>query len=353
MGFFSRWSTLVCVPVMALAMVGCGPSEVVEDQPSVTRGEGSTKYPLTLQNCGREITVDSPPERVVSLDQDSTEILLSLGLEDRMVGTASWTDPVLGSLAQANKKVPRLSDNAPTYEVLMDTDPDFVTASFGRHYASEGGVVTQERLKETGIESYLSPTDCDDGHSVNAGNARKHPLTVDDLYQEIRDMAAIFDVPERGEKLIADLQKRSDTAQRNTHVEGKTVAFWFADTRTPYMAGNTGAPALLAHLTGMENVYADGDDDWEAVGWESLVDKNPDIIVLGDLQRDRFPGDRLKDKEEFLRSDPLTKTLDSVKNQCFIALHGSELNPSIRYVDGLEKIQTWAQENKNCLGNEQ
>ena len=110
---------------------------------------GSHRVPAHAGNCGQEVTVESAPARVVSLDQDSTEILLSLGLEDRIVGTASWTDPVLDSLAEANEGVPRLADNAPTYEVLLGADPDFVTASFGRHYNTEGGVVSRERLGET------------------------------------------------------------------------------------------------------------------------------------------------------------------------------------------------------------
>ncbi|MDQ1170761.1 ABC-type Fe3+-hydroxamate transport system substrate-binding protein [Microbacterium proteolyticum] len=154
--------------VTAAVLTGCGASEVVPDASAVPAGEGATTYPLTIQNCGREITLDAPPSRVVSLDQDSTEILLSLGLQDRLVGTASWTDPVLDTLAEANAAVPRLSDNAPSYEVVLGTDPDFVTASFGRHFA-QGGVATRDRFTETGIASYLSPTDCDGDVMFNAG----------------------------------------------------------------------------------------------------------------------------------------------------------------------------------------
>ncbi|RBP64258.1 iron complex transport system substrate-binding protein [Brevibacterium sanguinis] len=336
--------------VVALALSGCGASEVVEEDSASAQGEGTTEYPLTIENCGREITIDKAPQKVVSLDQDSTEILLSLGLEEQIAGTASWTDPILDALAEANEKVPRLSDDAPTYEVLLDADPDFVTASFGRHYNEEGGVVTRDRLAETGIESYLSPTDCEGGTSINGGGTRTQLVTMESLYQEIRDMAAIFDVKDRGEKLISDLQSRTDAALEGVDLQGTTVAFWFADTRTPYFAGEFGAPGMLAEMTGMENVFADSPDDWLATGWETVVEKDPRVIVLGDLQRDRFPGDRLEDKIEFLKSDPLTKTMGAVQNECFIALHGAELNPSIRSVEGLEKIGTWAKESDGCLG---
>lgn len=339
-------TSVAVAAALAVTITGCGPSEpVAETDPGQdVTAEGSTEYPLTLENCGREITVEAPPERVVSLDQNSTEILLSLGLEDRIVGTASWTDPVLPALAEAEEDVPRLSDDAPTYEVVLDTDPDLITASFGRHFTQEGGVASRERFSETGMESYLSPTDCEDGTSINGGGSRTRMLEIETLYTEIREPAEIFDVPSRGEKLVEDLQERADSALDGVDADGLTVAFWFADTRTPYMAGGYGSAARLAEMSGMENVLADTPDDWPAVGWETVVEKDPDVLVLGDLQRARFPGDLLEDKVEFLGSDPLTRTLDAVEEEDYIALHGAEMNPSIRFVDGLEKISEFLKE---------
>lgn len=332
----------------ALLVAGCGASEVVPEASAAPAGEGSTTYPLTIENCGREVTVDAPPSRVVSLDQDSTEILLSLGLQDRMVGTASWTDPVLDTLADANAVVPRLADNAPSYEVVLGSDPDFVTASFGRHFA-QGGVATRDRFAETGIASYLSPTDCDGDVSFNAGGTRTNPLTIDVLYGEIRDLARVFDVADRGEALVASLKERAAAATDGIDFEGHTVAFWFADTKTPYVAGGYSNAALLASTTNMTNAFADQSDDWPAVGWESMVAADPDVLVLGDLQRDRFPGDRLDDKIAFLESDPLTSTMTAVEEKHYIALHGAELNPSIRFVDALDKICAWWDANGSTL----
>ncbi|HEX2144696.1 MAG TPA: ABC transporter substrate-binding protein [Glycomyces sp.] len=322
--------------VLLAALTGCGASEPVPEQAAVA-GEGATTYPLTVENCGREVTFDAAPQRAVSLDQGSTEILLSLGLEDRMVGTASWTDPVRENLAEANDTVTRLSDEAPTYEVVLDTDPDFVTASFGRHYA-QGGVAERARFAESGIESYLSPTDCDGGTSINGGGTRTQPLTVDSLYQEIRELAQIFDVQSRGEALVDELETRRQAALEGIEASGLTVAFWFSDLKTPYIAGGLGSANLLATEVGAENVYADLADDWPATTWESMVDRDPDVLVLGDLSRKRWPGDALDEKIDFLESDPLTKDLTAVKADHFVALHGAEMNPSIRMIDGLEAL---------------
>lgn len=328
-------------------LVGCGASEPVNRSTASTEVEGRTTYPLTLGNGGEQLTFDAPPQRIVSLDQGSTELLLSLGLADRIVGTASWTDPILGSLAKANADVPRLADNAPTYEVVLGAEPDLVTASFGRHFA-QGGVAARSRFAEVGIRTYLSPTDTDNGKSVNGGTARTHRLTVDSLYQEIRELARICDVTARGEALIATLKRRTEQALEGERARGLSLAFWFADTKTPYVAGGLGSASMLCSLLGATNVFSDLHDDWPAVGWETLVDRAPHALVLGDLHRARFPGDVLEDKVAFLESDPLTSTLDAVKHGSYIALHGAEMNPSIRFVDGLEKIVTWLSERQKA-----
>lgn len=335
-----------------LALTACGASEpVAQGQAGSTGGAGtqgsgtnSSAFPMTLENCGTTITLEKPPTKVVSLDQDSTEILLSLGLADRLVGTASWTDPVLPALAEANKNVPRLADNAPTYEVVLDKDPDFVTASFGRHF-NQGGVAPRARFAETKIPTYLSPTDCDSGRSINGGGTRTKPLTTAVLHEEIRELARVFDVAPRGEELISSLEAREKKALEGIDGGKKSVAFWFADTKTPYMAGRFGSANLLADKVKLTNAFSDATDEWVASTWETVVQKDPQVLVLGDLQRDRFPGDRLDDKIAFLTSDPLTKTLTAVKQRRFISLHGAEMNPSIRYVDGLEKIGDWWRKN--------
>jgi iron complex transport system substrate-binding protein len=228
---------------------------------------------------------------------------------------------------------------------VLRADPGFVTASFARHYDVEG--VTRESLAEAGIGSYLSPTDCDEGQGVDGGGALPAPATVDALYQEIRELAEIFDVAERGERLVADLQERAAAATEGVDLEGRTVMFWFTATETPYVADESGATSLLTTATGMKNVFKGAADNWFPVGWEDVVEADPDIIVVGDLQLDRFPGDLADEKIEFLEQDELTSTLDAVEQERFIVLPGAEMSPGIRFVDGLEKIQAWRSTNKD------
>ncbi|MFD6855848.1 ABC transporter substrate-binding protein [Rhodococcus sp. NPDC060090] len=330
----------VALIAAAMTVAGCSSSDTETDTTEQDITASSTSnYPLSIENCGRTVTIDGPPQRAVSLNQGSTEILLSLGLADRMVGTATWTDPVRENLAAENEKVPRLADNNPSFEVVLDTEPDFVSASFGGTLG-EGGVATTEQFEQLGVPSYLSPTDCDgkDDNSVNSDGNRTEPLTMDSVYKEIRDLAAIFDVAERGEAFVAELEQRYETAAGEIDASGVSLAYWFADTATPYVAGCCGSSGIITNSVGAENVFDDTTNEWPQVSWESILDRDPTALVLGDLSRRSIAGDALDSKIEFLESNSVTQRLTAVQNKRYIVVNGADMNPSIRTIDGIEKV---------------
>jgi iron complex transport system substrate-binding protein len=322
-----RLAIAAVVTTVGLLATGCstGPTTAADD------------HFLALENCGRTITLDAPPQRAVSLNQGSTEILLSLGLADRMVGTATWTDPVRANLADANSTVPRLADNQPSLEAVLDSDPDMVTASFGGTLR-EGGVADRDRFDALGVPTYLSPTDCigKSATSVNADGARDEPLSIETVFQEVHDLATIFDVPERGDALVDSLRARYDAA--SSRVSDASLAFWFADTTAPYMAGCCGASGVISDAVGARNIFADTTDEWPQVNWESVADRNPSALVLADLSRRSIDGDALASKIAFLESNPVTSRMQAVIDKRYIVVNGADLNPSIRTIDGIEKV---------------
>lgn len=338
------------VSVMSVGALMSGCSAVTTTPADGTAADGKaapgTGYPLTIQNCGQDVTIDSAPQRAVSLNQGSTEILLSLGLAEKMVGTATWTDPVRENLASANDTVPRLADNKPSFESVLDTEPDFVSASFGGTLGP-GGVAERSRFEQLGVPTYLSPTDCTGktDESVNADGARTEPLKIDTMYQEVRELAAIFDVRDRGEAFVAELEDRFEKASGEVDASGVSLAYWFADTATPYMAGCCGSSGVISGSVGAQNIYSDTTDEWPQVNWESVAERNPTALVLADLSRRSIAGDALSSKIEFLESNPVTSRMPAVIDKRYIVVNGADLNPSIRTVDGVEKVaaalQNW------------
>ena len=82
--------------------------------------------PVTIENCGVTTTYAQAPRRAVTLNQHATEVMLSLGLADRMVGTAYMDDTILPELAEAYAGVPVIAEEYPSKEVLLAAQPDFV-----------------------------------------------------------------------------------------------------------------------------------------------------------------------------------------------------------------------------------
>lgn len=326
----NRAARLMVGVVSAWSLVGCAQS--THAVPDLAESPG---YPLTVRNCGREVVIDAPPRRAVSLNQGSTEILLSLGLADRMVGTATWTDPVRADLDGENARVPRLAVNKPSLETVLGAEPDFVSASFGGTLGP-GGVADREQFERLGVPTYLAPSDCEGKTSVNGDGARTTPFEMEAIYTEIGELAKIFDVADRGDRLIAQLRARLDRIAGVPF--GVDMAFWFSDIRAPYFAGCCGSPGVIAGSVGARNVFADTTDEWPQVSWETVADRDPDVLVLADLSRRTIDGDALETKIEFLESNPLTQGLTAVRHRRYIVVNGADLNPSIRTVDGAEKV---------------
>ncbi len=295
-------------------------------------------YPVTLKNCGRTVTVDAPPRHAVSVDQGSTEILLSLGLADRMAATATWTDPVMKGLEKANAEVPRIADDRPSSEKVLDREPDFVSASFESTLA-KGGVAPREQFESLGVPTYVSPADCTGKDNSGGGDgARTAPLTMDSVYGEVRDLARVFGVPERGDALVAALRERVKKATEDIDASGTTLLYWFSDSKAPYLAGCCGAPGIITEELGAKNVFDDTHEEWPQISWETVADRNPDVLVIGDLTRKAQTAESAAKKIEFLESNPATKNMDAVRHKRYVLLSGQAMNPSVRTVEGVERV---------------
>lgn len=302
-----------------------------------------TTYPLTITNCGRPITFDKAPERAVSIGQSSTEIMYLLGLQHRMVGTAVWLGPVIEGYEEANAKVERLADNDPSFESVVAKKPDIVTAQFQWHVGSEGIVAKPEQFEELGIPVYTSPADCVGKDNTGGGDGVRHAVfTMDLIYQEIAELAQIFNVQERGEALVAELKAREDAAkQKIVSANGKLSAvFWFSSAELdidPYVAGKNGAPGYIMRALGIRNVI-DSEEEWPTVGWEAIARSEPTIIVAGKMERRRFPADDIAVKHQFLKSDPVTSLMPAVKEGRVVEMDAQAMNPTIRTIEGIEAL---------------
>jgi iron complex transport system substrate-binding protein len=303
----------------------------------------STHYPLTIDNCGAKATFTKAPERAIGLGQNSAEILLLLGLERKMAGTAFWPSKVLPQLETANSSVKLLTVEFPTFETILAENPDFVAAALPSLIGPSSKVAKRDDFDRIGVPSYLSPSTCLSTDAVKDEYGSRDKLwNMELLYREIDELSQIFDVAERGQALIADFRKREALLRANVPAGDKKLSyvFWFSS-QSPaadaYLGGGNGASSFIADLLGGENAIK-AEAEWPTLGWESIIAANPDVIVVANLDRNRWELDKPEAKIAFLNTDPAVRQMPAVQNKAIAVMDGQAMNPTIRTIYGAEQV---------------
>ena len=303
----------------------------------------ATTYPLTIENCGYQETFTKAPERVVALGQNTVEIMLLLGLQDKLVASAFWPTKVLPQLAKQNEKIKVLTVEIPTLESVLAQQPDFVPAQLPLLLGPESKVAKREDFVTVGVNSYMSPGMCATKKDVgDMYGSRQKLWDMTFLYKEIEDLAKIFNVEDRGQALIADFKQREANLRQEFGENKKDLSylFWFSSSSPSsdaYVGGKNSASGFIANVLGGHNAIT-SETEWPTVGWESIIAANPDVIVVSSLDRNRWALDNADEKIKFLKTDPAVSQLDAVKKGRIVVMDGQAMNPTIRTIYGAEQV---------------
>jgi iron complex transport system substrate-binding protein len=264
----------------------------------------ATTYPLTLQNCGMAVTFDKAPARVVAIKSTATELLLSLGLGDRIVGVGFQDGPLPAEFAAAGANLKVLSDKLPSQEVVLGTEPDFIYGGWESNFAADGAG-ERPTLAGLGVASYVAPAAC--------RSVKPPKLSFDAIFGEFQEMGAIFDAEDAATALVAT--QKASLAALTPDPRGLTAVWYSSGTKAPYVGAGDNAPAMIMEALGLKNIFADVDDGWISASWEAVVDANPDVIVLVDAA-----WNSAAQKKKLLAENPITSQLDAVINQRYLVI---------------------------------
>lgn len=285
-------------------------------------------YPITVQSCDREVTFDAAPTRAISNDVNLTEMMLVLGLRDRMVGytgISGWK--TLDEEMRAGvAELPELSAKYPTKEVLVGAEPDFFFA--GWNYGMKvGGEVTPETLAPFGIAVYELTESC-----IHIGPKAKS--SMDDMYNDILNLGRIFGVEAQAEELVTGWKARLDEVTAGVDRSAPLRVFVYdSGEEAPFTAGAYAMPTAMIEAAGGVNIMADLEKSWAEIGWEPVVERNPQVVVIvnyGDVTAEQ--------KIAFMKQNPAFADIDAVKNDRFVVLEYVEATPGPRNIKAVEKL---------------
>ena len=286
------------------------------------------KSKTTVESCNRIVTFEEPPKKAISNDVNLTEMMLVLGLAERMVGytgISGWK--TLDEEMRAGvKELPELSQKYPSKEVLVGADADFFFA--GWNYGMKvGGEVTPETLEPFGIKVYELTESCI--HIMNKSKAN-----MEDMYNDLLNLGRIFNVENKANELINKYRMEIQELTQNINTDDPLRVFVYdSGEDTPFTAGFYAMPTALIEASGGKNIMNDFKKSWGTVTWEEVIDRNPEVIVIvnyGNVTADQ--------KKDFMMSNPAFAGIDAIKNDRFVTLEYVEATPGPRNIKAIKKL---------------
>jgi iron complex transport system substrate-binding protein len=254
---------------------------------------------------GREVTVAAPPRRIVSLVPSVTEILFTIGGQDRLAGVTDFCD-----FPPEARRKPRVGSMlAPSLEAIVALRPDLVVATTAGNRQE-----TFDQLARLGIPVYV----------VN-------PSRLAEVLELMTRLAALTGRSEAAEPVVAALRGRIQAVRtRVTPLPRPRVLYvlWPEPLIVP------GRGALITELiaaAGGESVTADGGEAYPRYSVEAALARAPEVILLA---RHGTPSSRIS-REQWARF----RTLPAIRAGRFHDVDGNLLHRyGPRVVDGLERL---------------
>jgi iron complex transport system substrate-binding protein len=287
----------------------------------------ATKYPLTIQSCNRDVTFAQAPKHAVSHDINMTQMMLALGLKPSMAGysgVSGWKS-VTPQMQTILDGLPELAAKYPSVETLLNANVDFFFA--GWDYGMRvGGDLTPQTLQPLGINVYELTESC-------AFVMKRPPASLEDTYNDLRNLGKIFDVQDRANALIADMQAQVAEVRKDLPADKPRVFLYDSGEDRAMTSGRQGMPQALIDAAGGRNILDDVEASWTRVNWENVVERNPQVIVIVD-----YGEVTAEQKAQFLLDNKALQSVDAIKNQRFIVIPYVQATPGIDNVLAVETL---------------
>ena len=297
---------------------------------AVSQSASQEGYPVTIETfdyAGNPVqtTYEKAPEKVVAVYQGCIETMLALGLEDHVVAAYGLDNEVKEEWQEAFEKMNYQTEPfAPDAETVTVLEPDMIF-SWGSLFGDKM-LDDVDRWLEQGVNTYMV-------RNTASGAGR----TLENEYQDLHNIAAIFNVREKGEALIAEMQEQVEQAQtaaagqepvRVLVVEpmGNTIRNYGADS----LAGD-----MVKKLGGTLAIEASSE-----IGKEDLLAANADVIFVVYMAYSGESPEQVRNAQlDVITADDALQTLSAVQNKrVYPIMLGDVYASGVRSIDGIRAL---------------
>ena len=264
-----------------------------------SEADNDAYYPVTIQNYKYskdpvDITFEKMPERVYVVNPSSLENMLALGLEDKIAKVSVGDE----TTEQAAEFIKKMGSTELTKEEVLGNNIDFILAWYSTFSDKYLGEV--DYWHEKGINTYMA---------LNSSVKKPAPNTLEDEYEDIRNLGKIFNVEDRAEALIAKMDKGIADAQEKVKEKGKikTIILEVEKDNQLRLYGPETIGGVIA-----EKVGADLMTNEPRITAEQLIELNPDVIFTVYFGS----SDELNEKTavDLLKNNPALQSISAIQN---------------------------------------
>ena len=245
---------------LAFALAACSDDPAITTAPtggSSTASTGSTPFPVTVTGTNGDVTIDSRPERIVSLSPTATEDLFAIGAGDQVIAVDDQSN------YPADVPTTDLSGFEPNVEAIAGYEPDLVV------FATEPGDLgsSLEGLGITALQLDAAPN-------------------LDVAYDQIEQLGAATGHADESAALVeqmrSDIQGLVDEA--DTAI---AMSFYYELDDTFYSVTSKTFIGQLLRMLGLENIADEvgkGSGGYPQLSAEYIIESDPDLIFLADTK---------------------------------------------------------------------
>src|SRR5829696_2385749 len=313
---------ILLLSLLIALLTACAPQATPTVVPVATE-DSATEAPATqaptepvvattltvTDGLGREITLNGPAQRVVSMAPSNTEILFAMGAGNQVVGRDALSD-----FPEAAKNVADVGStfDALNTELIVSLKPDLVLA------AEINTPEQVKQLEDLGLTVYYL----------------KNPLTLEEMYGNLEIVAQLTGHREEAAALIESLKARvAAVDEKIAPISSHPNVFYEldgTDPAKPYTAGKGTFITQLIDRAGGYNIAADL-EGYPQMSLEQVVAADPSFIILGDARYGVTP--------ESIAQRPGWENLSAVKNGQVVEFNDDLVSrPGPRLVDALEEL---------------
>lgn len=248
--------TSLLLAVAAIALVGVA----LTAAPTAAEDTPECEFPLEVVDAtGETVSLDEPPERIVTTAPSAAQTLWELDVEDRVVGVSMHAGFLDGAAERANVSADPMHIDI---EAVVDLEPDLVIAP---DVTLEDDV---DSLRQAGLTVYQSPM----------------ATSLDDIIAKTETKGALVGDCAAADAVVDELNQRLDDIDTTVEAaDGEEPLVYYTMGTGAFEPGEGTFQHEALERAGTVNLLAAaGYEGWAVIDEEEILEHDPDWILYSD-----------------------------------------------------------------------